>query len=239
MSDTFLDPIKRTRVSEQVAEKLETRIREGTLQLGEQLPSERKLMEMLGVGRGAIREALRILEMKGYVEIRQGVGAFVCGIEGGFTLPLASWLSDKKELLLNFFEIRQMIEPQAAAIAARRATPEQLLELQTAHHQFATHVETGELSKAILADAAFHHLLAVATGNTLLVVTMDTLRRSVLIGWKAPLRVPGRMVKTIEEHRLILVALEQRNEAMAAEAARRHLDNAIAELSELGLTAKE
>ncbi len=239
MSEKFLDPIKRTRISEQVADRLENLIRDRKLSIGEQLPSERQLMEMLGVGRGAIREALRILEIKGYVEIKQGIGAFVRNFEGDFNLPLSTWLIDQKDLLGNFFEIRLMIEPEAAAIAARRITKKELSELKKVHREFTTQVEAGELSEAIIADAKFHKLLAEATHNKLLAVTMDTIRRSVIVGWKAPLRVPGRMEKTIDEHQAILSALEAGDGEQAAEMSRRHLEEAIIELKEEGLAVDD
>lgn len=235
MNDLLLNPIRKTRISEQVAEQLEALIRQRKLEVGEQLPSERKLMLMLGVGRGAVREALRILEIKGFIETRQGVGAFVHDFEGDIRLPLSLWLSDQREVLANFFEIRFILEPNAAGLAAKRITPTEVVELRRIHNAFRCCVEEDNLPRAILVDADFHRHIARATQNKLLSLTMETLNKSVIEGWKASLRVPGRSMKTVDEHEAILQALESGDSHQAAAVMRKHLRDAAMELREQGL----
>ena len=235
MRSNLLDPIRKSRISEQVALKLENLIHARTLQVGEKLPSERRLMEMLGVGRGAVREALRILEIKGYVESRPGSGSFVKNLDSDILLPFAHWLADRNEVLANFFEIRLFLEPNAAALAARRITPEALKKLTQVHQEFCQMVQEGDLLNAIKVDAEFHKLLARATQNKLLAMVMETLNKSVIEGWKASLRVPGRAEKSVAEHAAILQAIEAKDHVEAARLTRAHLEKAVADLKQQGL----
>lgn len=239
MSEKLLDPIRRSRISEQVADKIEAVIRAQKLSLGDKLPSERHLMEMLGVGRGAVREALRILEIKGYVESRAGIGSFVKDFEGDIRLPFSLWLADRNEILANFFEVRLLLEPNAAALAAERIIPEQLQGLVEAHREFCRKVAIGDLAGSIKVDAKFHKLIAQATRNKLLAMIMETLNKSVIEGWKASLRAPGRAEKTIQEHTSVLEAIKNGDPQEAARLTREHLENAVADLKKSGLDIKE
>lgn len=235
MKSRLLDPIQRSRISEQVADRLEDLIRSKKLGLGERLPSERQLMEMLGVGRGAVREALRILEIKGYVDSRPGIGTFVKDFEGDIRLPFSLWLSDRNEILANFFEIRMFLEPNAAALAAKRITPEEIKKLHHVHQDFCQRVQEGDLANAINIDAEFHKLIARSTKNKLLSMTMEALNKSVIEGWKASLRAPGRAEKTIGEHAGILRAIESHDHLEAARLTKAHLENAVSDLKKQGL----
>ncbi|WP_147821704.1 FadR/GntR family transcriptional regulator [Salidesulfovibrio onnuriiensis] len=235
MNKELLDPIKKSRISEQVADKLEELILTRQLKQGEKLPSERKLMQMVGVGRGAVREALRILEIKGYIESKQGIGAFVKNADGDIHIPLSHWLSDKNEILPNIFEVRLILEPDVAALAAKRITPKLLDELRATHEEFSQSVEQGDLPKSIMADAQFHELLAKATRNKLLIFTMGTLQKSIIMGWKASLKVPGRSMKTVHEHEEILNAVASGDAHKASAVMRKHLADATTELQDQGM----
>lgn len=230
-----LTAVKATRISENIAEQLENLIKEEKLTVGDKLPSERGLMSMLGVGRGAVREALRILEIKGYIESRQGVGAFVKDFDGDILQPLSVWLADQNEALASFFEMRLFIEPNAAALAAKRITPQEVEELHRIHAAFCESVQKGDFTRAVIEDANLHKAIAIATKNKLLALTMETLHNSRIKGWKASLSVPGRNVKTITEHEDVIDAIAARDAAKAAMLMRKHLEIAVAELKEQGL----
>jgi GntR family transcriptional repressor for pyruvate dehydrogenase complex len=234
----MLTTIKTTRISENIAEQLENLIREEKLIVGAKLPSERSLMAMLGVGRGAVREALRILEIKGYIESRQGVGAFVKDFDGETLLPLSVWLADQNEALASFFEMRLFIEPNAASLAAKRITPKEVEELRKTHQAFCESVEKGDLTRAIIEDANFHKTIANATKNKFLALTMESLHNSMIKGWKASLRVPGRNTKTIVEHGEVINAIAEKDRAKAAMLMRKHLITAIADLKKAGLNVE-
>lgn len=228
-------PIKKVRVSETAAKQLEELIQNKTFVEGEPLPSERQLMKELQVGRGSIREALRILEIKGFIETQPGIGAFVKSYEGDIFSPLSTWLKDNNEALHHFFEVRSLLEPSTARLASERISPEDLEALQKNHAEFINTVEEDDLPRAILVDAEFHRLIGKATGNKVLSSIMDALYRSMIEGWKAPLKIPGQPRISLREHAEIIDAISNKDGARAAELMSTHLSGALSALGDAGL----
>src|SRR5689334_21285805 len=114
-----LNPIAKTRAYEQAAEQIAARLREGVWQPGDRLPSERDLALQLGISRGSTREALRILEAMGWLEIRPGDGTIVRDRralpKGAAAAHLLAGLSVE---VCDLWEVRKLIEPGAAYLAA-------------------------------------------------------------------------------------------------------------------------
>ncbi len=231
-------PIKKVRVSETAAKQLEELIQNKTFAEGEPLPSERKLMKELQVGRGSIREALRILEIKGFIETQPGIGAFVKSYEGDIFSPLSTWLTDNKEAINHFFEVRSLLEPSTARMAAERISKEDLEALQKNYDEFAKTVAEEDLPRAILVDAEFHRLIGKATGNKVLSSIMEALYRSMIEGWKAPLKIPGQPAKSLREHAEILTAIKKKDGEKAAQLMTSHLREALKGLGDAGLKEK-
>ena len=96
-------------------EQINQLLSSGHLKPGDTLPSERKLMEIFKISRVPVREALRVLEMMGVVEVKPGKGIYVTDPENSLFSPLRQWLSVQKETLVEHFEVRLLIEPRAAA----------------------------------------------------------------------------------------------------------------------------
>src|SRR5919108_1448368 len=119
----MLKVIKKTRIHEEVVTQIHDLIREGRLKAGDQLPSERELAETFKVSRTSVREALRALETKGLIVSRTGMGNFVANLPvESLIAPLAKLLSEEKDALADIFEMRKLIEPHIAALAAERST---------------------------------------------------------------------------------------------------------------------
>jgi len=226
----MLKPIAKKRLADGAVEQLETLIREKTLKPGDRLPAERSLIDMLAISRASVREALRILEIKGLIEVKPGSGAYVRHPRGDLHLSLADWLPAQGETLQHQFEARQSIEPAAAALAAQRASRQQVKNLRRSWEQFSGMVANRQLANLIRVDIEFHRLIAVATSNTTLIRLMDTIARSLFEGWKGSLRAPNRISKTVDEHLLILRAIEKGNPRKAKQAMSQHLKNALADI---------
>ena len=108
-------------LAEQAADNIEQLIIENRWTPGEKLPNEMDMVEKLGVGRGTVREAIKILESRNVVEIRRGKGTFVCDNIGKVGDPLGfRFASDKKKLAEDLSDFRAMLEPQIAEIAAQK-----------------------------------------------------------------------------------------------------------------------
>jgi GntR family transcriptional repressor for pyruvate dehydrogenase complex len=218
----LLEPIRRSRIYEHIVEQIQALIGEGKLRPGDQLPPERTLAETFKVSRTSVREALRALEMSGFIEGRQGGGTFVrVPSASDLVQPLASALLAGKRELVDVLEVREMIEPALARLAAERATAEHIAELEAVLERQAEKVRRGESYPE--EDAAFHHLIAVAAGNPLvlrlLAVIMDLLHE-LRAGY---LQGGGRPTRSLDGHRRILEAIKRRDGEAACQFTLEHI----------------
>ena len=122
--------VERVSVVQQVVTNIQQYIQEEEIAVGSKLPTEMELCDKMGVGRGTIREAMRILQAKGIVEIRPGRGAFLANAEEPKREELSTWFTQNEVELKDVTEVRMAIEPLAVRLAIRRATPEDIQELK-------------------------------------------------------------------------------------------------------------
>jgi GntR family transcriptional repressor for pyruvate dehydrogenase complex len=163
-----LQPVQRTRVSDLVTEQILDLISSGKLKPGAKLPSEADLMAQTGVGRPSLRSALHALEAMNIIEIRQGVGAFVCEVDA----PIISMGNDISKLfsqrsILEAIAVRCMLKPEIAAAAAQAASDDDLERLRDALR--ALDGAAAEDSYPKSEHVAFHLCVAEVTHNLLLV----------------------------------------------------------------------
>src|SRR4030095_11915024 len=127
----MLHAIRKTRIHEEVFSQIHELIKEGRFKARDQLPSERELAETFKVSRTSVREALRALESQGLIVSRTGMCHFVAdpAVES-LVPPLTRFLIDEKKALADVFEMRKLIEPQIAALAAERATESDIAPLK-------------------------------------------------------------------------------------------------------------
>src|SRR5579864_1249143 len=121
--------IPRNKVYQEVARQLERHITED-LKPGDLLPPERELVQMLGVSRGSVRDAIRSLELMGLLEPRQGIGTVVCNPAAASANPLATALLEKRKMIAELLDVRDMIEPPLARRAALHATREEIADME-------------------------------------------------------------------------------------------------------------
>ena len=191
------------RLYEDIVQRFRLLIREGALKPGERLPSERVLAEQLQVSRSSVREAIRSLELQGLVVSKRGSGTFINtdNLEAMVAL-IASTLTSGSDTLKHIFEMRHMLEPQIAGVAAQRATEQEVSDLESILEQQVQEIANG--GTGVDADTAFHFALASATHNSALVKVVsaveDILRRS----RDRSLQEPGRPQRSLASHREIL-----------------------------------
>jgi GntR family transcriptional repressor for pyruvate dehydrogenase complex len=218
----LLEPIRRSRVYEHIVEQIQALIADGKLKAGDQLPPERVLAETFKVSRTSVREALRALELSGFIEGRQGGGTFVRAPSANDLIqPLASALLIGKRELLDVLEVREMIEPALARLAAKRARPEQIAELEAILERQAEKVRLGESYPE--EDAAFHHVIALAADNPLVLRLLDVvldLLHELRAGY---LQGGGRPTRSLEGHRRILEAIKRQDGEAAFRATLEHI----------------
>jgi len=216
-----LEPVRRSRIYEHIVEQIQRLIQQGELRPGDQLPPERELAETFRVSRASVREALRALELRGLIEGRQGGGTFVRALSSDDLIPpMAAALFTGAEMD-QLMEVREMIEPHVAELAALRASPEAIAEMEALLERQAARVSRGEIP--IEEDTAFHNALAVSTGNGVLLrllnLIVDLLEES-RVRW---FQSPERPARSLLGHRQVLEAVKRRDSAAAYQAMLTHL----------------
>lgn len=214
------EAIPRDKVYQAVARQLERRITE-KLKPGDLLPPERQLVQMLGVSRGSVRDAIRSLELMGLLEPRQGIGTVVCRPGVTPANPLANALREKRKLVAELIDVRKMIEPSLAGRAALHASRDEIADMEDILVRQEEKVRQGGLG--IDEDSEFHYSIALASNNSAVLKVVDVLMDLLRETREHSLQGEGRQEKSLAGHRRILSALK-RGDAAAAEAAmRRHL----------------
>lgn len=212
----------RVTAAQAVARKLLDMIRDGALKPGDQLPTEKELIERLGVGRSTIREALQILATINVVEATAGAGTFVRAPTpaGLFRPDLMGFLIGNR-MAMELLEAREMIEPHCVRLAALRGTEEdfaridRLLDAHEAAHRAGQPVSEHA--------AKFHVMLAEASHNRVAVTFMSSILEILMRRGRKLDAIPGYQRREIDEHRAILAVVRKRDPERAAEAILRHI----------------
>jgi len=224
MAEQHIGPIKRSRLSEQVMERLKSAIRDGTYKPGDQLPRERDLAEQLQVSRASIREALRSLENLGFIESRVGVsgGTYVKELTiDNIIDPFYEMLSNEKEVILEMIEFRLVIETEYARIAAERRTEEDLHRIRESLHRMQEEIENSDIGLA--GDNDFHDAVAMATHNNVFEKMLKMSKSLLSKTRETTLQIKGQPDLSLQDHWNIYHAIEEGRPSMAAMAMRDHL----------------
>jgi GntR family transcriptional repressor for pyruvate dehydrogenase complex len=217
-------PVKSTRIYEEIVRQIKGMIGEGRLKSGDRLPPERDLAEKFLVSRTSVREALRALESVGLIEIRPGEGTFVREVSvDALVEPLALVLLSQREMIGELFEARRLLEPAIAGLAARRATPEEVQEMERILDEQAKAIGAGNTGLA--QDAAFHAAIGTAAHNRAITRIVHALMDLLAQSREESIGTPGRPTRSHEDHRRILEAVLAGN---AAAAERAMLDHVVA-----------
>ena len=212
--------IKKLRVHEQIVERVRERIVKGDLNPGDRLPSERNFAETFKVSRNSVRDAFLTLQLMGLVESRHGDGVYITRVTPeSLVAPLAAIVATKKELVAELMDARKVLEPPIARFAAKRATPDDIKDMERAlKEQEQRAKEGGSVGES---DYAFHYAIALATKNEVVVLVInhiiDLLKES-SADWS-----DERTKSSIEGHHTILLAIEEHDEERARNAMLAHL----------------
>ncbi len=217
----LIEPIRRSRLYQGIVEQIEGLLERGDIRPGDQLPPERQLADQFQVSRASVREALRTLELLGIVETRPGGGTFVRRTTpDDLARPLTSLMA-RGHTVADVIELRGLIEPALAALAAERITAAQLAELEEIFAEQERKVVDAEPWAE--EDTRFHEAIGHAARNelltTMLGVVWDVLRES-REQW---LQTNQRAHASLDAHRRILAALSARDGDAARRAAADHI----------------
>lgn len=203
-----LKAIKKVNIGDQVYAQMKDQIVTGNWASGEKIPSENRLMEVFGVSRGTVRQAIQKLVAVGLLETRRGEGSFVkqVGLSNYFQglIPAACL---KENELKEIFDFRLLFECGVAEVAAENATEEQVRKLEQNYAKMLKNV--GYLEKYISVDFAFHCLLGECTHNTLVMQIYKTMEDILLpsmakvtdvVGYEHGIKYHGQILEAIQNH---------------------------------------
>jgi len=216
--------VKTSRLYEQIVQQVEESILKGQLKPGDQLPAERDLAQSFGVSRTAVREAVRALREKGLVEAYTGRGTFVTsGTSQSIkhSLNLITKIS-QDDGSLHLAELRRILEPEIAALAAPRIDEQLLSTMREAVAAMDGGLHNRE--KYIEADLDFHLALAEAADNPLILALIDSIVELLREQRSSIFDVRGGPERGQFHHKLILKAVERRDPEAAKKAMRDHLN---------------
>lgn len=219
-----LQAVESRRLYRQIADQIRGLIESGEAARGARLPAERDLAKQLKVSRPSLREALIALEIEGLLDVRVGSGIYV-------TRPGTGTRVNGAELLdahgpFEVIRARRLIEGECAALAARNATPAQVRAIREAHARMVE--ETRRNPNPLEADRAFHVRVAEASGNSALLLVVQTLW-DLRVGplyraLERKLDATALVAETLTEHRAIVEAVAKGDARAARAAACRHMD---------------
>lgn len=220
--DVQFNPVRPLTASLAAVRQLKYMVESGQLSPGDRLPGERELAHQLGISRPTLREAIRALRLMGLIESRPGAGTFVA------ELPLDSTSRHSQHApSLDFYneddilEMRTIVEPGFAKLAAQRISVEQLDEFRSILDRVQLLNDWTELQRL---ETRMHQIIAEACGNRPLLDLLNNLAPNISVARSRHTSAAFREHITLDQSR-ILLALEQRDATAAYQAMAEHLDN--------------
>ena len=194
-------------VTDEAILKIKGMILSGELKPGDRLSPEKELSELLGLSRSSLREAVKALEIIRVLDVRRGDGTYVTSLEPQLLLEAMAFVVDihQDSSVLELFEVRRILEPTAAAMAAARATPEHIARLR----DMLTEVDENTSIDGLVAhDMLFHRHISTMSGNAYLTSLLDGLSGKTLRArvWRG-LTQERSVERTLAEHHAIVDAI--------------------------------
>jgi GntR family transcriptional repressor for pyruvate dehydrogenase complex len=215
-------------VTDEAILRIKAMIVSGELRPGDRLPPEKELSEALGLSRSSLREAVKALAVIRVLDVRRGDGTYVTSLTPSLLLDAMSFVVDihQDASVLELFEVRRILEPAAAALAAPRMTAPDIAHLRALVAEVDGTTSADDL---VANDVVFHRCIAERSGNAYLTSLLDTLSGSTLRArvWRG-LTEEGAVTRTLTEHRAIVDALEAADPELVAAQLTVHINGVIA-----------
>jgi GntR family transcriptional regulator, transcriptional repressor for pyruvate dehydrogenase complex len=219
-----VDPERRSSTSEELVTQLREMIHRGELRPGDRLPPERDLAKLLGVSRPTLRAAIRSLAAVGVLQSKQGAGTFVVESDGPPALdsaPLRMMASLHGFTNSEMFEARRSLEMAIAALAAERATGEQMASM--AEEIAGMFASLDDPEQFLVHDMRFHQMVAASSGNRIMTALMNMVATVLFDVRRKTVNRARDLKESAEMHRQIYRAIRDRNSDAARNAMRDHL----------------
>ncbi|MCX2948659.1 FadR/GntR family transcriptional regulator [Lentzea sp. NEAU-D7] len=214
-----LRPMVKSRLYEQVLERLRAHVVEAGLSAGDRLPAERDLAASLGVSRASIKQAIVVLEVQGLVEARHGGGTYL--VRDTLDVEPVEQLVERRKRLPEVLEAREALETKLAELAAERRTDAELETIRAALDFMRDEIDAGD--NGVEGDRRFHAAVTAAAHSSLLADFMKTIAGQITESRTESLRQPGRPSRSLAQHTAIYEAIAAGDAKKAAAAMRKHV----------------
>jgi GntR family transcriptional repressor for pyruvate dehydrogenase complex len=219
--ETMNDVRPRSLIYESVLEALKRDLLGGALRPGDRLPTVSAMADRMGVARVSVREAYRVLQNMGLLEVTRGRGTFVAALPIDGSAILRQFQLAERETLAHLFEARLVLEPAIAAFAAERASvAEAEAILATAREQERLYRDGRDFLEP---DLRFHELLLTSAHNPVVGRMMSAVNEFLLESRRRTMRIPGAADKAISYHLLVAFAVRDRDADQARGVMEQHV----------------
>jgi GntR family transcriptional repressor for pyruvate dehydrogenase complex len=213
-------------------EEIKDFIKKNQINGNRKLPTERDFAAMLNVSRSTVREALRVLESSGIIEIRPTKGSYIVQKEDYNASTLMDWFTSYEPEIYHLLETRLSLEPMAAFLAAERASDNHIKELEEAHEEFIQLILQNDPVKITLGDEKFHNLIFKAAQNPLLENLNNIINKMLIEYRRKVFSIPKEAMKAVSQHDEILRQIRSHNSELARENMLQHLNKSKSGLIE-------
>jgi GntR family transcriptional regulator, transcriptional repressor for pyruvate dehydrogenase complex len=210
-------------LTDEAIDKIKQMIISGRVRPGEKLPREADLAAELGLSRNSLREAVKALSLINVLDVRQGDGTYATSLAPSLLLEALSFIVDfhRDDTVLEFLEVRRILEPAATALAAVRMAHDDRVELGKVLETADIH---GPVDELVAADLEFHRQIAVGARNSVLASLVDNMSAPTTRArvWRG-MTEPRALERTLDEHRAIYRAIMSRDADLARSWATVHI----------------
>jgi GntR family transcriptional repressor for pyruvate dehydrogenase complex len=216
-------PIEKQSTVDLATEMIIRFLKSGELEIGDKLPTETVMCQRLNISRTTIREAYRKLQSLGYIEIKNGRGAFVKNREQDVVQEAISWFRGHSVQMNDYLQVRINLDPLAAQLAARNRSNSDINHLRDIQAKFETAIADGDNKTMAKLDAEFHENIVLITNNELLIALVRIVNYYFEQLRQTSFKLQRNAINAIEPHRLILEAITESDEVKAAQESINHM----------------
>lgn len=229
-----MKPIERIPIVEQVMNNLNEYIKEQNLICGDKMPTEKEVCDMFGVGRSTVREAYRMMQALGILEVHRGKGVYFIGFPTEDDKDsVASWFKQHAQTLTDYMEVRSAIETTAIRLAIDRASDKDITELEKIHDSFIKSAGTHKTVKLAFYDQEFHHKITTITQNELLIKIEKNIADCLIDYRTQTFNIEGNIQRAIASHQLLIDSFHERNKTKGIALMTQHMENSLIDMEQI------
>lgn len=225
-----MDTISKKSATQLALEKMRSYILSDSFQVGDRFPTEKDLCSNLGVGRGTVRESIKVLVSQGFLEIRPGLGTFVKSKIETQSDSLSSWFLSNEIALQDLIVVRSVIEPLATKLAILKCSPEQLAMLKDNQRRACDAAALRDANALAAIDEEFHRAVFSISENPLLVEINEMIVTQLAVFRQKTFKIKTNIDNFIPAHGMIIEAFEAGDAAAGEKKMRQHIKKVAKDL---------